>query len=149
MIRFVFGLFLAAIILAQATFLPRLNPYPVTPDIALVVLFFWLTRHSLRESLVWVFFVGLLMDVLAMDSLGIHALAMLPLAALAYPLKMRPWQFHVFSVMALVLLGSVMQGTILSILRGTGITLEIGIQAVMQTLLVPVIYIGYRIVRRR
>jgi hypothetical protein len=48
MIRLVFGLFLAAIILAQATFLPRLNPYPVTPDIALVVLFFWLTRHSLR-----------------------------------------------------------------------------------------------------
>lgn len=149
MIRLVFGLFLAAIILAQATFLPRLNPYPVTPDIALVVLFFWLTRHSLRESLVWVFFVGIVMDVLAMDPLGIHALAMLPLVALAYPLRSRPWQFHVFSVMALVLLGSAMHGAILSMLRGTGLTLDIGIQAVLQTLLVPLIYLGYRMIPRR
>ena len=148
MIRLVFGLFLGAIILAQATFLPRMNPYPVTPDIALVVLFFWLTRRSLRESLVWVFVVGIVMDVLAMDPLGIHALAMLPLAAMAYPLKVRPWQFHIFSVMALVMLGSVLHGTILSVFRGNGITLEIGIQAILQTLLVPIVYVGYRIVRR-
>lgn len=149
MIRLVFGLVLFAIILAQATFLPRMNPYPVTPDIALVVLFFWLTHHSLRESLVWVFVVGIVMDVLAMDPLGIHALAMLPLAAVAYPLKVRPWQFHVFSVMALVMLGSVLHGAILSVFRGNGITLDIGIQAIMQTLLVPIVYVGYRIVARR
>jgi rod shape-determining protein MreD len=96
-----------------------------------------------------VFVVGIVMDVLAMDPLGIHALAMLPLVLLAYPLKARPWQFHVFSVMALVLLGSAMHGAILSILRGTGLTLDIGIQAVMQTLLVPLIYLGYRMIPRR
>jgi rod shape-determining protein MreD len=149
MIRLVFGLFLGAIILAQATFLPRLNPFPVTPDLSLVVLFFWLTRRSLRESLSWIFVVGLVMDVLGMDPLGIHALALLPLAAMAYPLKIRPWQFHVFSAMALVMLGSVVHGTILSVLRGNGITLDVGIQAALQTLLVPLVYVGYRIVTRR
>lgn len=149
MMRLVFGLFLFSLVFAQATFIPRMNPFPITPDLALVVLFFWLTRRSLRESLAWIFVVGIVMDVLAMDPLGVHALALLPLAALAYPLKMRPWQFHIFSVMALVLLGSLVHGALLSILRGNGITLDVGIQGVLQTLLVPLVYIGHRIVARR
>jgi rod shape-determining protein MreD len=149
MIRLVFGLFLAAIIFAQATFVPRMNPFPITPDVALVVMFFWMTRHSLRESLTWVFVVGLLMDVLAMDPLGVHALAMLPLAALAWPLKLRPWQFHVASAMLLVMLGSLVHAAVLSVFRDNGITLDIGIQAVLQTLLVPIIYFGHRIFTRR
>jgi len=149
MIRLVFGLFLLALVFAQATFLPRLNPFTITPDFALVALFFWMTRRSLRESLTWVFVVGMVMDVLAMDPLGIHALAMLPLAALAYPLRLRPWQMHPFTVMALVLLGSIVYGTVLSLFRGTGISMAIGIQAVMQTLLVPIAYFVYRVVSRR
>jgi rod shape-determining protein MreD len=149
MIRLVFGLFLLALVFAQATFLPRLNPFTITPDFGLVALFFWMTRRSLRESLAWVFVIGMVMDVLAMDPLGAHALAMLPLVALAYPLRLRPWQMHPFTVMALVLLGSVMYGTLLSLFRGTGITMAIGIQSVMQTLLVPVAYFVYRVVSRR
>lgn len=149
MIRLVFGLFLAAIIFAQATFVPRMNPFPITPDLALVVLFFWMTRHSLRESLTWVFVVGLMMDVLAMDPLGVHALAMVPIAALAYPLKIRPWQFGVVSAMVLVMMGSLAHATVLSVFRGNGITLAIGIQAVLQTFLVPIVYIGYRMFARR
>jgi rod shape-determining protein MreD len=113
------------------------------------VLFFWMARHSLRESLTWVFFLGLVMDVLAMDPLGIHALAMLPMVLVSYPLRLRPWQFHLFSVMALVLLGSILQGTLLSLMRGNGLGLESGIQAVLQTLMVPIVYLGYRVVRRR
>ncbi len=149
MIRLVFGLFLFALVFAQATFIPRMNPFPITPDIALVVLFFWMARRSLRESLAWVFVVGMVMDVLAMDPLGIHALSMLPLVALAYPLTMRPWQFHLFSMTALVLLGSLVQGALLSLFRGNGLPMDIGIQAVVQTLLVPLVFLGYRIVSRR
>lgn len=149
MIRLVFGLFLLAIIFAQATFVPRMNPFPITPDLALVVFFFWMTRRSLRESLTWVFVVGLMMDVLAMDPLGVHALAMVPLAGLAYPLKVRPWQFHVVSVALLVLIGSTCHGLLLSLLRGNGITLDIAIQAAFQTLLVPIVYLGFRFVARR
>lgn len=149
MIRLIFGLLLFALVLAQATFISRANPFPITPDLALVVLFFWMTRRSLRESLAWVFVVGMVMDVLAMDPLGIHALAMLPLVALAYPLKARPWQFHLFSVMALVLLGSMLHGTLLSLFRGDGITIDIGIQAILQTLLVPIVFLGYRLFARR
>jgi hypothetical protein len=74
---------------------------------------------------------------------------MLPLAALAYPLKIRPWQFHIASTMALVLLGSILHGTVLSVFRGNGITLDIGIQTVFQTLMVPLVYLGYRIFARR
>lgn len=149
MIRLVFALVLFSFVLAQATFIPRFNPYPVTPDLALVVLFFWMTRRSLRESLAWTFIVGIVLDVLAMDPLGVHALALLPVVALAYPLKMRPWQFHVVSAMAMVFLGSILHGAILSVLRGNGLTLDVGIQAVLQTLLVPVVYIGFRIFARR
>jgi rod shape-determining protein MreD len=149
MIRLIFALVLLSIIFAQATFIPRMNPFPLTPDLALVVLFFWLTRRSLRESLVWIFAVGVVLDVLAMDSLGVHALAMLPLAALAYPLKVRPWHFHIFSVMALVLLGSIVHGTLLSVLRGNGITLDVGLLAVVQTMLVPIVYVVFRFFARR
>jgi rod shape-determining protein MreD len=149
MTRLVFGLFLFALVFAQATFIPRMNPFSITPDFVLVVLFFWMTRHSLRESLTWVFVVGLMTDVLAMDPLGIHALAMLPMVLLAYPLWMRPWQFHLFSAMALVLLGSMVHGTLLSLMRGNGLTLDVGIQAVLQTLLVPLVYFGHRIIARR
>jgi rod shape-determining protein MreD len=149
MIRLVFGLFLFVLVLAQATFIPRMNPFMVTPDLALVVLFFWMTRRSLRESLAWVFVLGIVKDVLAMDPLGVHALAMLPMVALAYPLKVRPWQYHLFSVLALVLLGSVVHGTLLSLLRGDGITLDIAYQAVLQTILVPVIFLIVRLVARR
>jgi rod shape-determining protein MreD len=149
MTRLVFGLFMFALVFAQATFLPRMNPFSLTPDLALVMLFFWMIRHSLRESLTWVFVIGMVMDVLALDPLGIHALAMLPMVLVAYPLRVRPWQFQMFSAMALVLLGSMVHGALLTLLRGNPIGLEIGIQAVLQTLLVPIVYIGYRIVVRR
>ena len=149
MTRVVFGLFMFALVFAQATFIPRMNPFSLTPDLALVVLFFWMIRHSLRECLTWVFVTGMVMDVLAMDPLGIHALAMLPMVLVAYPLQIRPWQFQLFSAMALVLLGSTVHGTMMSLMRGNGIGLEVAIQAVLQTLLVPIVYIAYRIVVRR
>jgi rod shape-determining protein MreD len=149
MTRLVFGLFMFALVFAQATFLPRMNPFSLTPDLALVMLFFWMIRHSLRESLTWVFVIGMVMDVLALDPLGIHALAMLPMVLVAYPLRVRPWQFQMFSAMALVLLGSMVHGALLTLFRGNPIGLEVGIQAVLQTLLVPIVYIGYRIVVRR
>lgn len=149
MIRLMFGLFLFALVVAQATFIPRMNPFSITPDLALVVLFFWMTRRSLRESLTWVFVVGMVMDVLAMDPLGIHALAMVPMVALAHPLRVRPWQMHLFSVLAFVLLGSLLSGTVLSLFRGNGITTAVAIQAIMQTLFVPFLYLGYRLFARR
>lgn len=149
MTRVVFGLFLFALVFAQATFIPRMNPFSLTPDLVLVVLFFWMIRHSLRESLTWVFVTGMVLDVLALDPLGVHALAMLPLVLAAYPLRIRPWQFHLFSAMALVLLGSMVHGTLLTLMRGNALALDVGIQAVLQTLVVPIVYIGHRIVTRR
>lgn len=149
MARLAFGLLLFATVIAQATFIPRLNPLLATPDLALVLLFLWSARHSVRESLMWIFCFGLILDVLALDPIGLHALALVPVALLAHPLRIMPWRYSLTSVMALVFLASLFHGAILAILRGTSPdVMLIGMQTVMQVILIPVVFLMLRLVGR-
>lgn len=149
MARLAFGLLLFATVIAQATFIPRLNPLPATPDLVLILLFLWAARHSLRESLMWIFCFGLILDVLALDPIGLHALALVPIAVLAHPLRISPWRYSTTSVMALVFLTSLFHGAILAILRGTSPDVVlIGMQTVLQVVLIPVLFLLLRLVGR-
>jgi len=149
MARFLFGLLLFATVFAQSTFLPRLNPLPVTPDLVLILLFLWSSRHSVRESLFWVFFTGIVLDVLALDPLGANGLALLVVAILSHPLRIRPWQFNMTSVMLLVFLATIVHGAVLALLRGTSPDMiTIGTQAVLQVVLIPFIFLGLRLLGR-
>lgn len=149
MARLLFGLLLFATVFAQSTFIPRLNPLPVTPDLALILLFLWMSLHGVRESLLWVFIVGLVLDVLAVDPLAANGLALVPLVALAHPLRVRPWQFNATSVMLLVFLGTLVHGVILSVLRGMepGVVV-LGLQAILHVLIIPVIFFVLRLLGR-
>lgn len=149
MARLLFGLLLFATVFAQSTFLPRLNPLPVTPDLVLILLFLWAARHSAREALLWVFFTGLVLDVLALDPLGANGLALVMLVVLSHPLRIRPWQFNATSVMLLVFMGSVIHGVVLALLRGISPDIiHIGLQAVLHVVLIPVIFLALRVFRR-
>lgn len=149
MARLAFGLLLFATVIAQATFIPRLNPLPVTPDLALILLFLWAARHSVRESLMWIFCFGLILDVLALDPVGAHALALVPVAVLAHPLRLSPWRFSATSVMLLVFLTSLFHGAILAVLRGVSPdVILIGVQTLLQVLLIPVVFLLLRLVGR-
>lgn len=148
MARLLFGLLLFATVFAQSTFLPRLNPFPVTPDLALVLLFLWAAHHSVRESLIWVFITGIVLDVIAIDPLGANGLALVVLVVLSHPMRIRPWEFNVTGAMLLVMLGTVIHGVILYALRGIPLSTVIVVQAVIHALLIPVIHLGLRLIGR-
>lgn len=149
MVRLLFGLLVFATVIAQATFLPRLNPFPVTPDLVLILLFFWAAQHSVRESLMWIFCAGIVLDVLALDPLGAHSFALVAVVVLAHPLRIRPWRFNMTSVMLLVFLASLAHGVVLAILRGTSPDVVIiGFQTLFQVVLIPVVFLVLRILGR-
>lgn len=148
MARLLFGLLLFALVIAQSTFIPRLNPLPVTPDLVVLMLFFWAGYHSVRESLFWIFITGIVLDVISLDPLGAHPLALVAIVALSHPVRVRPMMFNVISGMLLVMLATAIHGVILSFLRGFPPSAELGFQAVLNALLVPVFMLALRFLNR-
>jgi rod shape-determining protein MreD len=78
--RFFFGLLLVVTALLQATFIPSLNILSVLPDFALVLLLLWSATHGVFEGLLWAFGLGVWLDVLSMDLIGTHGLALMIVA---------------------------------------------------------------------
>jgi rod shape-determining protein MreD len=149
MARLLFGLLLVLTALVQATILPRLNPLPVAPDLVLVFLFVWSGSRSLRESLFWVFFTGLLLDVLAVDYFGTNALALGGVVVLAGLARQRVLAANVLLPVILVALTTLVHGYVLGALRGdlpSGGTVPI--QALVHAVLVPFIYLALRVFGR-
>ncbi len=149
MSRILFGILLVTVALIQATILPRVNPFPVYPDFVLVFLFIWSASRSLRESLFWVFFAGILLDVLALDAFGTNALSLAIVVLLAGLARQRVLHANVLIPMALVVVSTIVHGFVLAALRGelpTG--WFIPIQALVHALLIPVIYFILRVFGR-
>jgi rod shape-determining protein MreD len=82
MARFLFALLLLSTALLQATFFPALNLLTVLPDFALVLLLIWSATHGVAEGMLWAFGLGIWLDVLTLEPLGNHALALLVVAIL-------------------------------------------------------------------
>jgi rod shape-determining protein MreD len=78
--RFFFAVLLLLTALIQATFVPALGLLGVMPDLALLLLLIWSASRGVTEGLVWAFGLGLWMDLLAMDPLGTHSLALMVVA---------------------------------------------------------------------
>jgi rod shape-determining protein MreD len=76
--RIIFGLFIATVALFQAAFFPAVGLLEITPDFVLVFLLIWSSSHGILEGMVWAFGVGLWLDLVTLDPLGTHALALLP-----------------------------------------------------------------------
>lgn len=149
MARILFGLLLLVVALVQATILPRINPISVYPDLVLVLLFVWSSARGPREALLWVFFAGLLLDVLALDLFGTNALALVIVVLLAGLVHQRVLHANVLIPILLVAVATVVHGVVLGLLRGE---LPSGwfipLQAAMHAILVPVIYLVLRVTDR-
>jgi rod shape-determining protein MreD len=149
MARFLFGLLIVATALMQATLLPRINPFHVSIDLVLVFLFLWSANRSLRESLFWVFFIGVFLDVLGLDPFGTNSLSLIVVVVLAGLVRQRVLQANVLVPMALVAIATVVHGVILALLRGESpLLLTIPIQALAHMLLIPLIYLVLRVFNR-
>ena len=82
MARPIFATLLILSIVLQAILLPAWQLIAVTPGLVVVLMLGWSAHRGLGEALAWVFFAGLLLDVIGLDRLGANALALLPVVLL-------------------------------------------------------------------
>jgi rod shape-determining protein MreD len=75
-------LLLLTLATVQATFVPALGVFGVFPDFVLVFLLIWSSARGTAEGLIWAFGLGLWLDLLTMDPLGTHAIALLAVAVI-------------------------------------------------------------------
>jgi rod shape-determining protein MreD len=78
--RILFAILLLVTALLQATFFPATGFIGIVPDFALVFLLIRSATHGVTEGLVWATGLGFWVDLLTMDPLGTHVLALIPVA---------------------------------------------------------------------
>lgn len=144
MSRLLLFVFLLALALLQYTLFPRFAPFGAAPNILFLVLFFRFTRCGVQEALIWTFTFGIVLDILAIDRLGAHALAMIPVVIAAQPLRQRPWLMNPLSATMLLVAAALFHNLFLGIIRGGVSPADVAIQTGMQLLLAPVAYFVYR-----
>ncbi len=147
MARFVFGLLVVIVAFAQATILPALVPMDVLPDVTLVLLLLWSALRGVPEGALWVFGVGLLLDLLALDRLGTNGLALLVVALMAGLARRRFFHSGLVFPIVLALAATIGHALVLLLLRGIANVGPIGINqgvillhALLNALLVPPLY---------
>ena len=82
MSRVLFGALLLLTALLQATFFPATGLLSIVPDFALVFLLIRSATHGVSEGLIWAAGLGFWIDLLSMDPLGTHVLALLVVAVI-------------------------------------------------------------------
>ena len=75
--RILFAVLLMVTALLQATFFPATGMIGIVPDFALVFLLIRSATHGVTEGLAWAAALGFWVDLLTMDPLGTHVLALL------------------------------------------------------------------------
>lgn len=151
MARILFALLVISAAFAQVTILPATAPLRVLPSLVLVLLLLWAALRGVVEGMAWVFAIGLLLDMLAMDAIGTNGLALLPVALMAGPARRRFFQSGMVLPLALVVVATLTHALLLGILRAIGhdeIALQPGailrigfLQALLNALLVPPLYV--------
>jgi rod shape-determining protein MreD len=149
MTRPLFGIVLVIAALLQATLLPAIGPVIVLPDLVLVLILVRSATRGLVEALAWTAVAGLLLDVLAMDRIGVNGLALLPVALMGVVAQRRIFQSGLLFPMLLAMAATVVQMTLLAILRGADgqglaplpeLARLVILQALLNALLVPPLY---------
>jgi rod shape-determining protein MreD len=144
MARLIYGVVLFTMIFAQATILPALNPFVVSPDIVLLLLFAASMYTGLREGLMWLFVAGIITDMLAMDPLGANGLALLPAVVLVGPARQPVFRANLLIPIGLMLVATVIHAVALCLIRGVTPDLTIALQVLQHAILFPFLYLALR-----
>lgn len=143
---FVLLLMLAALV--QATLLPALG-LVVLPNAVLVLVLVRGATRGVAGALAWAAVAGVLLDVLAMDRIGVNALALLPVALIGGLGRRRLFQSGVLFPMLLAVVATFAHALVLSMLRGSGrealdafpaIARLVVLQGLLNAVLVPPLY---------
>ena len=150
MARPLFGLLLLIAAFSQAAVLPLVLPIEVAPSLVLVLIFLWSLRRGAGEAVVWAFGVGILLDLLALDPLGLNGLAMLPAVLLGPVARRRFFQSGLVVPILVVGVATLTSGLALIALRGAVVGPVVPIaaafrviipQALLNALLIPPLYL--------
>ena len=149
MARPLFAMLLTIAAFVQAAVLPVVLPIEVAPNLVLILIFLWSMRRGVGEAVVWVFGVGILLDVLALDPLGLNGLAMLPAVLLGPPARRRFFQSGLVVPILVIGVATVVCGLLLLGLRGAIVGPAVPVasalrvivpQALLNALLLPPLY---------
>jgi rod shape-determining protein MreD len=150
MARALFGLLLIAGAFAQAAALPVLLPIESTPNLVLLLIFLWSLRRGIGEAIFWTFGAGILLDLLALDPLGLNGLALLPTVLLAPLGRRRFFQSGLVVPILVAGVATVVSGLLLLFLRSAIVGPVVPMsaaarvvvpQAALNALLVPLFYL--------
>jgi rod shape-determining protein MreD len=144
MARLLFGVVLFTMVFAQATIVPVINPFVVSPDFVLLLLFAASMYTGVREGLSWLFVAGIVTDVLAMDPLGANGLALLPAVLLVGPARRPIFRANILIPIALMLVATVLHALVLCAVRGVMPDLTIGLQVLQHAIIFPFLYLALR-----
>lgn len=117
MARLFFAVLIVASALFQATLLPALNPLQVQPNLVLVLLLVWTAQHGIGEGLLWAAGIGILLDLLAMDTLGTNGLALLAVVLLGGAARRRFFHNGPMLPMVLTLVAAFVSPFLVLVLR--------------------------------
>jgi rod shape-determining protein MreD len=148
MARFSFATLLLATALLQATFIPATGLMGIFPDVVLVFLLIWSATHGVAEGMVWAFGLGLWMDLLTLEPLGTHGIALLAVAVIGGAAQGRLFRSGAILPVVTVVVATLaygLVGTVVALARGETVYLASGARlavmtALLNALLVPIAY---------
>ncbi|MDQ3167734.1 MAG: rod shape-determining protein MreD [Chloroflexota bacterium] len=150
MARLGFAIVIVVAAFAQAALLPRINPLAIDPHLVLVMMVVWTATHGVGEGILWAAPVGVLLDVLTMETLGVNGLALLFAALLGGLARKRFFQSGILVPMVLALVVSVLSPLVVVALRqvlgdsAPGFAAAVRLlvpQALLSMVLVPPVYL--------
>jgi rod shape-determining protein MreD len=148
MIRLLFAALLVIIAIAQSTVFTFASWLGIAPNLVLVLVLLLSTRFGIRESIVWAFGAGLMLDLLALDQLGSNGLALLPVAVIG-ALAQRPMlQSGLLLTMLMVLIATLAHFSVVSLIDTLSsggypflVSIRLGlVTSFLNTLVVPPLY---------
>lgn len=141
-------------ILLQTTFMPQIRIFGGQPDLVLLVVLAWAIYSRLEVNVTWAFVGGIASDVMSAAPTGASVIGLLCMVFFIDRVKEQLFGVNIVIVMALTLLGTVVQQTIfLMVLAFSGFSVRLVEQffyVMLPTLIYNVVFIIpiYMFVRR-
>lgn len=146
--RILFALLLVLTALLQSTFLPATGFLSVVPDFALVFLLIRSATHGVSEGMIWATALGLWTDLLTMDPLGTHVLALLVVAVIGGATRGKLFRSGAIFPLLAVLVATLAYNLVLALLSlaagdsvgGASVVRLTIMTSLLNALLVPIAY---------
>ena len=116
--RLFFAAILVVIAFVQATLLPALWPLEVQPNFVLILLIVWTAINGIPAGVVLAAVVGVVLDVLSLDPLGMNGLALLSAVLIAGLARQRVLRSTLLLPIVLTVIAAMVQPFVLAFLGG-------------------------------